>query len=181
MKSSISYLKQPDCKSFSLDKPNMKRKGKKNKQNNNKNNNVIIQDKKITKQQQTFNNLIINQKKKRQIKREKSVDLIQQKSREREPSPDFYRETSKITSKRLITNSPFKKSLRKSKNILPVIPPFKSIDLKNQKLYCSKKDFIDYEDIKKKNKLTEYICYHKANNNIKLKQIKDNLKKNFNI
>ena len=118
MKSSISYLKQPDCKSFSLDKPNMKRKGKKNKQNNNKNNNVIIQDKKITKQQQTFNNLIINQKKKRQIKREKSVDLIQQKSREREPSPDFYRETSKITSKRLITNSPFKKSLRKSKNIL---------------------------------------------------------------
>ena len=116
MKSSISYLKPPDCKSFSLDKPNLKRKGKKNKQNNNKNNNVINQDKKITAQQQTFNNLIINQKKKRQIKREKSVDLIQQKSRE--PSPDFYRETSKITSKRLIANSPFKKSLRKSKNIL---------------------------------------------------------------
>ena len=116
MKSSISYLKPPDCKSFSLDKPNLKRKGKKNKQNNNKNNNIINQDKKITAQQQTFNNLIINQKKKRQIKREKSVDLIQQKSRE--PSPDFYRETSKITSKRLIANSPFKKSLRKSKNIL---------------------------------------------------------------
>jgi hypothetical protein len=29
MKSSISYLKPPDCKSFSLDKPNLKRKGKK--------------------------------------------------------------------------------------------------------------------------------------------------------
>ena len=116
MKSSISYLKPPDCKSFSLDKPNLKRKGKKNKQNNNKNNNIINQDKKITAQQQTFNNLKKNQKKKRQIKREKSVDLIQQKSRE--PSPDFYRETSKITSKRLITNPTFKKSLRKSKNVL---------------------------------------------------------------
>ena len=90
---------------------------------------------------------------------------------------DFNEQPEKIIKK---LEKEFKQEIKKE-NILPVIPPFKSIDLKNQKLYCSKKDFIDYEDIKKKNKLTEYICYHKANNNIKLKQIKDNLKKNFNI
>jgi hypothetical protein len=64
MKSSISYLKPPDCKSFSLDKPNLKRKSKKIKQNNNKITNVILQDKKITPQQQKLNNLILTQKKK---------------------------------------------------------------------------------------------------------------------
>ena len=120
MKSSISNLRQLDFKSFSLDKPNMKRRSKNNKQinnkNNNKNNNVIFQDKKITPKQQKFNKLIISQKTNRQIKREKSVDLIHQKPRE--SSPDFCRDTSKIIDKRLITNSPFKKSLRKSKNIL---------------------------------------------------------------
>ena len=119
MKSSISNLRQLDFKSFSLDKPNMKRRSKNNKQinnkNNNKNNNVIFQDKKITPKQQKFNKLIISQKTNRQIKREKSVDLIHQKPRE--SSPDFCRDASKIN-KRLITNSPFKKSLRKSKNIL---------------------------------------------------------------
>ena len=116
MKSSISYLKTPDFKSLSLDKPNLKRKSKKIKQNNNKITNVILQDKKITPQQQKLNNLILTQKKKLQIKREKSVDLIHQKSIE--TNSDFYRETSKITSKRLITNPTFKKSLRKSKNVL---------------------------------------------------------------
>ena len=48
---------------------------------------------------------------------------------------------------------------------------------KNKRLYGTKGDNSDYEEIKKKNKLTEYICLVKAKNKLEF----DNLRKMYKI
>ena len=59
-------------------------------------------------------------------------------------------------------------------NSLPKITE-KTNKFTNERLYGVKKSNIDYEVLKKKNKLTEYICLIKAKNNLEM----ENLNQNF--
>ena len=80
----------------------------------------------------------------------------------------------------LIENE-FNQELERRKNIYKKnLKGFRSnINFKNEKLYGKKKSDYDYNELKKQNKLTEYICLTKAKNNYELEEIKK--KYNYNI
>ena len=74
------------------------------------------------------------------------IDLVEKKFREEE------KENSDIRAK---TVSNWKKALKNE----------------NDKLYCEKKNNSDYEELKKRNMLTEYICLMKAKNKFEIKKL----------
>ena len=47
---------------------------------------------------------------------------------------------------------------------------------KNPKLYGGKRNNSDYEELKKRNMLTEYICLMKAKNNYEISKLKEKYK-----
>ena len=65
----------------------------------------------------------------------------------------------------------FRNEIKKEEN-LPIIPPFRSINLNNQNLYRNIKTKIDFDDIKNKKKITEFVCYFKAKKNNQLNKFK---------
>ena len=75
----------------------------------------------------------------------------------------------------------FNQELERRKNIYRKnLKGFRSnINFKNEKLYGKKKSDYDYNELKKQNKLTEYICLTKAKNNYELEELKK--KYNYNI
>jgi hypothetical protein len=73
----------------------------------------------------------------------------------------------------------FRNEIKEEDN-LPVIPPFRSIDLNNQNLYRNIKTKIDFNDIQKKNKITEFVCFFKAKKNYQLNKFKET-NKDYNI
>ena len=80
----------------------------------------------------------------------------------------------------LIENE-FNQELERRKNIYRKnLKSFRTnINFKNEKLYGKKKSDYDYNELKKQNKLTEYICLTKAKNNYELEELKK--KYNYNI
>ena len=52
----------------------------------------------------------------------------------------------------------------------------KSLKMKNEKLYGEKKNNCDYEELKKRNMLTEYICLMKAKNKYEINKLQDKYK-----
>ena len=79
------------------------------------------------------------------------IDLVEKKFREEE------KENSDIRAK---TVSNWKKALKNE----------------NDKLYCEKKNNSDYEELKKRNMLTEYICLMKAKNKFEIKKLLEKYK-----
>ena len=73
----------------------------------------------------------------------------------------------------------FRNEIKKEEN-LPIIPPFRSINLNNQNLYRNIKTKIDFNDIQKKNKITEFVCFFKAKKNYQLNKFKET-NKDYNI
>jgi hypothetical protein len=75
----------------------------------------------------------------------------------------------------------FNQELEDKKNLYKKnLRSFRSnINFKNEKLYGKKKSDFDYNELKKQNKLTEYICLTKAKSNYELEQLKK--KYNYNI
>jgi hypothetical protein len=80
----------------------------------------------------------------------------------------------------LIENE-FNQELERRKNIYRKnLKSFRTnINFKNEKLYGKKKSDYDYNELKKQNKLTEYICLTKAKSNYELEELKK--KYNYNI
>ena len=52
----------------------------------------------------------------------------------------------------------------------------KILKLKNEKLYGEKKNNSDYEELKKRKMLTEYICLMKAKNKYEINKLQDKYK-----
>ena len=53
---------------------------------------------------------------------------------------------------------------------------WKKLENKNEKLYGEKKNKNDYEELKKRNMLTEYICLMKAKNKYEIKKLNEKYK-----
>ena len=71
-----------------------------------------------------------------------------------------------------ILEKEFRNEIKEKEN-LPIIRPFRSINLSNQNLYRNIKTIIDFNDIKNKNKITEFVCFFKAKKNYQLNKFKE--------
>lgn len=122
------------------------------------------------------------QKKYKQLKKEtnKKIDLVHDMELQKglyDKKTLMRRQIDLINKPKFVINlltEEFAEDNKDKGNSLPKITE-KTNKFTNERLYGVKKSNIDYEVLKKKNKLTEYICLIKAKNNLEM----ENLNQNF--